>query len=70
MYMCIVVYTIPFCFYCIYYHADEESGFGVLSCIALAAQRNLTVNFDMSRIEQVIRNLITNAVRRYERTYI
>ena len=29
----------------------------------LAAQRNMILNIDIYRIEQVIRNLITNAVR-------
>eukprot|EP01035_Chromulina_nebulosa_P069316 gene69316-biopygen17506 len=42
---------------------DEESGYCVQAREALVAQRNLTVSFDMSRIEQVIRNLITNAMK-------
>ena len=43
---------------------DEESGRGSgLAMEALAVQSNLTLNIDIYRIEQVIRNLITNAVR-------
>jgi hypothetical protein len=45
---------------------DEEKGGGGdggLVTAALAAQSNLTLHIDIYRVEQVIRNLITNAVR-------
>ena len=58
LYLLLYTLFLPLC-------ADEESGYCVQAREAIVAQRNLTVSFDMSRIEQVIRNLITNAVRKY-----
>ena len=43
--------------------SDEEAGVDIQSSELLAAQRNMILNIDIYRIEQVIRNLITNAVR-------
>ena len=45
--------------YCI----DEETGLDTFSVESLDAQRSLVLYIDIYRIEQVIRNLITNAVR-------
>ena len=47
-------------------HTDEESGLEIVANEDLAAQRNLILFIDIYRIEQVIRNLITNAVRDLE----
>ena len=41
---------------------DEETGSAVVE-EALLAQKSVCLQVDMCRIEQVIRNLITNAVR-------
>ena len=41
---------------------DEESGLERLSDEAISAQRNLILYTDIYRIEQVLRNFITNAV--------
>ena len=45
-----------------FFHTDEESGLTRLSDEAISAQRNLIVYTDIYRIEQVLRNFITNAV--------
>lgn len=42
--------------------SDEENGVGGQLSEALMTQSNLTFYIDIYRIEQVIRNLITNAV--------
>jgi signal transduction histidine kinase len=44
-------------------HTDEETGFDMVPDESLSAQRSLILDIDIYRIEQVIRNLITNAVR-------
>ena len=41
---------------------DEESGLDMVADESLSAQRSLILYIDIYRIEQVIRNLITNAV--------
>eukprot|EP01035_Chromulina_nebulosa_P069251 gene69251-biopygen6297 len=43
--------------------ADEENGVGGQLSDALMTQSNLTFYIDIYRIEQVIRNLITNAMK-------
>eukprot|EP01036_Dinobryon_divergens_P061853 gene61853-biopygen30372 len=43
--------------------ADEENGLDGVGNAVLEAQRNLVVYIDIYRIEQVIRNLITNAMK-------
>ena len=57
---CVVAEILSFtiAFYC----ADEENGLDGVGNAVLEAQRNLVVYIDIYRIEQVIRNLITNAV--------
>ena len=49
--------------------ADVESGLDMASLpdeeSSLSAQRSLILYIDIYRIEQVIRNLITNAVRQH-----
>jgi signal transduction histidine kinase len=50
-------------------HTDEESGFDMVPDESLSAQRSLILYMDIYRIEQVIRNLITNAVGQHNNTY-
>ena len=46
----------------LFFLADEESGLDTVADESVAAQRSLILYMDIYRIEQVIRNLITNAV--------
>eukprot|EP01036_Dinobryon_divergens_P037530 gene37530-biopygen29716 len=43
--------------------ADEENGMDMVPDESLSAQRSLILHIDIYRIEQVIRNLITNAMK-------
>ena len=53
------------CFqFCTVFFLDEESGLDIVSTELLVSQRSLILYVDIYRIEQVIRNLITNAVRK------
>ena len=47
---------------CLRIDGDEESGGVLLAGSTLAAQRDAFLHVDIHRLDQVIRNLITNAV--------